>query len=65
MKRQWLISKLDGRRNVKLRWTEKCVLALTGVKNDGADSNDSTFTIRDTKFNVPVVTLFEKDNQKL
>ena len=38
---------------------------MTGVKNDGADSNDSTFTIRDTKFNVPVVTLFEKDNQKL
>ena len=35
------------------------------VKNDGADSNDSIFTIRDTKFYVSVVTLFEKDNQKL
>ena len=65
MKRRWLITKLDGQRNVKLRWTEKCVLALTGVKNDGADSNDSIFTIRDTKYYVPVVTLFEKDNQKL
>ena len=49
----------------KLRSTKYCVLALDGVDNDGADSNDIIFTDKDTKIYVPVVILSAKDNQKL
>ena len=49
----------------KLRSTKYCVLALDGVDNDGADSNDIIFTDKDTKIYVPVIILSAKDNQKL
>ena len=42
-----------------------CVLAPTGVKNDGVDSDNIIFTIKDTKLYAPAVTLSTKDNQKL
>ena len=49
----------------KLRWKKHCVLALAGVENDGADSNNIILFIEDTKLFVPLVTLSTKDNQKL
>ena len=44
-----------------------CVLSVLGNENDNAnaDSNNIIFTIKDTKLHVSVVTLFEKENQKL
>ena len=50
---------------LKLRSTKHCVLAPTGVKNDGVDSDNIIFTIKDTKLYAPAVTLSTKDNQKL
>ena len=49
---------------MKLRWTKLRVLALAGVDNDAADSNN-IFTTKDTKIYVPVVILLAKDNEKL
>lgn len=54
---------------LKFRWTKHGVLSVFGV--DNADNNDDTdsqiiiFTIKDTRLYTPVVTLTEKDNQKL
>ena len=41
------------------------MLDVASADNDGAISNDITFTIKDTKLHVPVVILLAKDNQKL
>ena len=49
----------------KAGWTNHCVFAAGGIENDGADSNKIIFTMKDTKFYVPSVTLSAKDNQKL
>ena len=54
---------------LKLKWTKYCVLsALCFVNdnvNDNLNGNDITFTIKDTKLYVPVVTLTARGNQKL
>ena len=50
---------------LKLRSTKHCVLAPTGVKNDGVDSDNIIFTIKDTKLYAPAVTLSTNNNQKL
>ena len=50
---------------LKPRWMKHCVLALAGVENDVADSNNIIFTIKDTKLYVPVATLSAKENQEL
>ena len=34
---------------LKLSWTKHCLLAGVGLENDGADYDDNTFTIKDTK----------------
>ena len=53
---------------LKLRWTKHCVLPVLGSANadddDGANSNNIIFTIKD-KLYVLVVTLSAEDNQKL
>ena len=51
---------------LKLKWKKRFVLAALDV-TDNADvnSNNTIFTIEDTKLYVPVITLSEKDNQKL
>ena len=50
---------------LKLKWSNYCVLSAAG--NDNANGNDDNiiFTIKDTKLYVPVVTLSARDNQKL
>ena len=51
---------------LKLKWKKRFVLAALDV-TDNADvnSNNTIFTIEDTKLYVPVITLSAKDNQKL
>ena len=50
---------------LKLKWLKYCVLSAAGDDNNDANSNNITFTIKDIKLNVPVVTPSAKDNQKL
>ena len=50
---------------LKLKWSNYCILSAAG--NDNANGNDGNiiFTIKDTKLYIPVVTLSARDNQKL
>ena len=48
---------------LKLKWTKYCVLSANG--NDNDNENNIIFTIKDTKFYVPVVTLSSRENQNL
>ena len=50
---------------LKIKWTNHCVLWAKGNDDDDANSNSIIITIKDTKLYVPVVTLSAKDNQKL
>ena len=50
---------------LKLRWTNHCVLASTGVENDGVNSNNIIFTGIERRLYVPAITLPTKENQKL
>ena len=50
---------------LKLKWTNHCVLSAIGNENDEAKSNNNIFTIKDKKLYVHVVTLSAKNNQKL
>ena len=45
---------------LKLRWTNHCILASAGVENNNVDF--IIFIIEDTKLYVPVVTFSAKDN---
>ena len=48
---------------IKLRWTKYCVLSVAGADNtNDHDSDNITFTIKDTKLYVPVVSLSSRDN---
>ena len=51
--------------DLKLEWIKHCVLAAAGIENDGSNSNNIIFTIKDTKLYAPAVTLSTKDNQNL
>ena len=55
--------------NIKVEFKHKsakhCILASAVVENADVHSYNITFTIKDTKLYVPVVTLSAKDNQKL
>ena len=50
---------------LKLKWINYCVLFANSNENDDANSNNVTFTIKDTRLYVPTVTFSAKDNQKL
>ena len=52
---------------VESKRTKYCVLSAAGNKNEIANAANAnrTFTIKDTKLYVPVVTLSARDNQKL
>ena len=49
---------------LKLKWTNYCVLFAAGADNDNANGNNITFTVKDTKLYVLVVTLSVRSNQK-
>ena len=50
---------------LKLKWTRYSVLSAASTDSTNANSNNITFTIKDTKLYVPVITLLARDNQKL
>ena len=55
---------------LKLKWTEYCVLPAAGNDNvnnndNDDDSNNIIFTIKSTNLYVPVVTLSARDIKKL
>ena len=50
---------------LKLKWTNYCVLSAAGVDNADACFNNAIFNIKDTKLYVYVVTLSAKDYQNL
>ena len=47
---------------LKLKW--QGIVFLSAAGNDNANANN-IFTMKDTKLYVPVVTISERDNQKL
>ena len=51
----------------KLTWTKHCVLSVAGTDNTNGsnDKNNIIFTIKNTKWCVPVVSLSARDNQEL
>ena len=64
--RSFEIPLINCKVELKLRWTKHCVLSVLGDENDNANADSNiTFTIKDTRLHVPVVTLSAKDNQKL
>ena len=50
---------------LKVKWTNHCVLPEFGADNADANSNNIIFTIKCTKVYIPVVTLSAKGNEKL
>ena len=46
-----------------LKWTNRYVLSAIANDNDDGNSNNITFTTKDTRLYAPVVTLSAKDNQ--
>ena len=56
---------INYKAELKLKWTKYCVLSSAGADNDHANPGNIIVTIKDTNFNVLVVTLSPKDNQKL
>ena len=50
---------------MKPKWTKYCVLTSAGADNNGANSNNNIFTIKDIKIYVPVVNLSARDSQTL
>ena len=63
------MSLINCKVELKLKWTEYCVLSAAGADNvnvsDDDDNNNIIFTIKDTKLYIPAVTLSARDNQKL
>ena len=51
---------------LKTRWKKHCVLSVAGTNNAVGNNDDSNivFTIKDTNWYVPSVTLPARDNQK-
>ena len=49
----------------KLKWKKYCVLSTNGNDNHYANSDNTIFTIKDTKLSVSVVTLLVKYNRSL
>ena len=50
---------------LKLKWTEHCVLSAAGVRTVNANDYNIIVSIKNTKLYVPVVTLLAIDNEKL
>ena len=60
------MSLINCKVQLKLRWTEYCVLSAADVGNvKSRDSNNIIFTMKDTNVYATVVTLSATDNQKL
>ena len=56
---------INCKAELKLKWSNYCVLSVAGNGNANGNDDNIIFTIKDTKLYVPVVTLSARDNQKL
>ena len=56
---------INNKVELKHKWTKHCVLPAASGDNTNSNPDNITFTIKDTKLFVPIVTLLAKDNQKL
>ena len=57
---------INSKVELKLKWTNYCVLSAAGNENninENVNANKIIFTIKDTKLYAPVVTLTARDNQ--
>ena len=59
------MSLINSKVELRLKWTNHCVLSANGNDNTDANPNDIIFTIKDTKIYAPVVIVSTKDNKKL
>ena len=59
------MSLINCKVEVKLEWIKCCYLSATGADNANDNSNNTIFTIKDTKLYVPVLTLSARNNKKL
>ena len=56
---------INWKLELKLKWTNYCVLSAAGIDNVSNRDNKNIFTIKETKLYVSVVTLSTRYNQKL
>ena len=56
------MSLIDWKIELKLKWTNYCVLSADGGGNKSSNPNNTFFTIKDTKLYPPEVTLSATDN---
>ena len=58
---------INGKVELKLKWTKYCVLSAAGNDNESAKADNANRIILLSKMQlyVPLVTLSERDNQKL
>ena len=56
---------INCKTELKLKWTNYCVLSTAGQENANDRDHNIIVTIEDTKLYFPVVTLSARDNQKL
>ena len=60
------MSLINCKVELKLKWTNYCVLSAAGTDNvNGNDDDNNIIFIKHTKLYVPVVTLSARGNQKL
>ena len=56
---------INSQIELKLKWTEHCVLSAAGFRTVNANDYNIIVSIKNTKLYVPVVTLLAIDNEKL
>ena len=58
---------INGKVELKLKWTKYCVLSAAGKDNESANADNANriILLSKTQLYVPLVTLSERDNQKL
>ena len=58
------MSLINCKIELKLKWTNHCVLSATGADNANDKSCNTIFIIKVTKLCVPAVIVSARDNQK-
>ena len=53
---------INWKARLKIKWTNHCVLSARDADNAVAYCNNAVFVIKNTKWYVPVVALWAKDN---
>ena len=58
------MSLINCKIELKLKWTNNCVLSATGADNANDKACNTIFIIKDTELYVPAVIVSARDNQK-